>query len=64
MAMLIRSAVNAGLSLPPQAMRMLDGASTDPLSAPLQKVGLRLESRRGSLDVIVIDAMQKAPTEN
>jgi uncharacterized protein (TIGR03435 family) len=64
MAMLIRSAVNAGLSLPPQAMRMLDGAATDPLSASLQKVGLRLDSRRASLGVIVVDEMQKAPTEN
>ncbi len=63
-AMLIRSALNAGVVLPPQALRALDGASGDPLSSPLQKFGLAFESRKASLDVIVVDSMQKTPTEN
>ena len=63
-AMLIRSALNAGVVLPPQALRALDGASGDPLSSPLQKFGLAFESRKAPLDVIVVDAMQKTPTEN
>ena len=62
--MMIRSAVNAGVSLPPQALRMLDGASPDPLSAPLQQVGLALESRRAPLDVVVVDSSLKVPTDN
>jgi uncharacterized protein (TIGR03435 family) len=64
MPLMIRSGVNAGVALPPQALRLLDGASTDPLSGPLRDVGLTLESRRAPLDVIVIDAISKTPTEN
>jgi uncharacterized protein (TIGR03435 family) len=62
--MMIRSAINAGVVLPPQALRMLDGASTDPLSGPLQKAGLTLEPRKAPLDVIVVDSSLKSPTEN
>jgi uncharacterized protein (TIGR03435 family) len=62
--MMIRSAINAGVVLPPQALRMLDGASTDPLSGPLQKAGLTLDSRKAPLDVIVVDASLKTPTDN
>ena len=63
-AMLIRSALNAGVVLSPRAQRALDFASNDPLSNPLQKYGLALESRKAPLDVIVVDSMQKTPTEN
>jgi len=63
-ATLIRSAVNAGVTLPPQALRVLDSASGDAFSAPLQKYGLTLDSRRSPLDVIVVDSMRKTPTEN
>lgn len=62
--MMIRAAVNQGVVLPPQALRMLDTASADPLSAPLQKAGLALDARRAPLDVIVVDAISKTPTEN
>jgi uncharacterized protein (TIGR03435 family) len=61
---LIRSAVNAGVTLPPQALRMLDNATADPLSAPLRNVGLSLESRRAPLNNVVVDAIEKTPTEN
>jgi uncharacterized protein (TIGR03435 family) len=63
-ALMIRSAVNAGVTLPPQALRMLDNANTDPLSGPLRNVGLTLESQRAPLEVIVVDAIAKTPTEN
>jgi uncharacterized protein (TIGR03435 family) len=62
--LMIRSAVNAGVALPPQALRMLDNANTDPLSGPLRNVGLTLESRRAPLDVIVVDSIARTPTEN
>src|SRR5688572_26097627 len=64
MPVMIRSAVNAGVVLPPQALRMLDGANADPFSNPLRTVGLTLESRKAPLDVIVVDAIEKTPTEN
>lgn len=64
MGLLLRSAVNAGVVLPPQALRMLEGASSDPLTGPLRDAGLTLQSRKSLLDVIVVDSISKTPTEN
>jgi len=61
---LIRSAVNAGVVLPPQAMRLLDAGPANPLGPALQKTGLGFESRRGPLDVVIVDSTLKAPTDN
>jgi uncharacterized protein (TIGR03435 family) len=63
-ATLVRTAVNQGVVLPPQALRVLETASADPFSAPLQQAGLTLDSRKAPLDVIVVDAALKTPTEN
>jgi uncharacterized protein (TIGR03435 family) len=62
--MLIRSAVYAGVALPPQALRLLDGSSPAALGDALQQIGLRLESRKAPLDVLVIDDALKTPTAN
>jgi uncharacterized protein (TIGR03435 family) len=62
--MLIRSAISAGATLPPQALQLLDGTSSAGLSDALQQVGLRLEARKAPLDVIVVDEAQKTPTAN
>jgi len=62
--MLIRSAVAAGVVLPPQALALLDGGSIGSLTDALKKVGLTLESKRAPLEVIVVDQIQKTPTEN
>jgi uncharacterized protein (TIGR03435 family) len=64
MPLMVRSGVNAGVALPPQALRLLEGANTDPLSGPLRDVGLTLESRKAPLEVVVVDAISKTPTEN
>jgi uncharacterized protein (TIGR03435 family) len=64
-SMLIRSAVVAGVVLPPEVLRILDGASApSSLFDSLQKVGLRLEARKAPLDMLVIDSVLKTPTEN
>lgn len=63
-AMLIRSAVVAGVSLPPEALKMMEGASGDSLLAGLEKVGLKMESRKAPLDVLVVDHALKVPTDN
>jgi uncharacterized protein (TIGR03435 family) len=63
-AMRIRSAVNAGVTLPPQALRLLDNASPDTLSAPLSRFGLTFDARRAPLEVIVVDSASRTPTEN
>jgi uncharacterized protein (TIGR03435 family) len=62
--MLIRSAIYAGVSLPPQALRLLDGTSSAELGDALQEIGLKLEARKAPLDVLVIDDASKTPTAN
>lgn len=63
-AMLIRSAINNGVVLPPQAMRALEVSGGDSLFSSIQLLGLKLESRKAPLDVLVVDSAEKTPTEN
>ncbi len=63
-AMMIRGAIAAGVNLPPQALRALDNSSGDSLGAALQTVGLKLDPRKAPIDVLVIDRVDKTPTEN
>jgi uncharacterized protein (TIGR03435 family) len=63
-AMLLRSAVWAGVNLPPQAQKMLDDSSPAALGDALQQIGLKLEARKAPLDVLVIDDALKTPTAN
>jgi uncharacterized protein (TIGR03435 family) len=62
-AMLIRSAISAGVSLPPQALQLLDG-SDGSLGAALKPLGLKLDPRKAPLEVLVIDRIERTPTEN
>lgn len=62
--LIIRQAISAGPTPPPPALRVRDGADTDPLPGPLRVVGVMLESRKAPLSVVVVDAISKAPTEN
>jgi uncharacterized protein (TIGR03435 family) len=50
--------------LPPQALGLLEGASTPSLFDALQRLGLKLDARRAPLDLLVVDEMRKTPTEN
>jgi uncharacterized protein (TIGR03435 family) len=63
-AMLLRSAVWAGVNLPPQAQKMLDDSSPAALGDALQQIGLKLEARKAPLDILVIDDALKIPTAN
>ena len=63
-AMLIRSAINNGVVLPPQAMRALAVSGGDSLFSSIQLLGLKLEPRKAPLDVLVVDSAEKTPTEN
>lgn len=63
MAMLIRSAVKNGVSLPPQALKLME-SSGDTLFNAVQMLGLKLEPRKAPLDVIVVDSALKTPTDN
>ncbi len=62
-AMIVRAGLAAGVQLPPQAMRALD-ASGDTLFSAIEKLGLKLEPRKGPVEILVIDHMERKPTDN
>ena len=62
--LLIRSAVYAGVTLPPEALMFLQGASDEAIFKGLQNVGLKLEQRKAPIEVLLVDSMNKAPTDN
>lgn len=62
--MMVRAAVNAGIPMPPQALAMLDGASAGSVFDGLKALGLSLEPRRGPLEMLVVDSIDRTPTEN
>jgi uncharacterized protein (TIGR03435 family) len=63
-AMMVRAAVAAGVVVRPEALKLLDNSSGDSLFDAIQKLGLKLESRRAPIEMLVIDEAQKTPTDN
>ncbi len=61
---MLRSAIAAGVTLPPQALKLMETASGDSLHEALGKVGLRLESKKVPRDVFVSDSLKHAPSEH
>src|SRR5579872_3874746 len=55
-ALLIRSAVNAGVTLPPQALMLLDNGPAVSLFDAIDQLGLHLDARKLPLDLIVVDS--------
>jgi uncharacterized protein (TIGR03435 family) len=60
---IIRSAVNAGIPMAPQALRLMESAGS-PIVDAIEQLGLKLDPRRMAIDVIVIDDARRLPTEN
>jgi len=65
----VRTAARAhGFAVPPPASEGGIDSASDPsgvsLAASLRKLGLKLDPRKAPVDVIVIDAVGKVPTEN
>lgn len=63
-AMMIRSAIAAGVTLPPQVLQYAESASLDSLFNSVEKLGLKLEPRKAPVEMLVIDHIEKTPTEN
>jgi uncharacterized protein (TIGR03435 family) len=66
LALAVRAAVAEG-SAPPEALRGFDNLPQD--TAPsifdsLQVLGLKLEPRKAPVDVLIIDRLEKLPTDN
>jgi uncharacterized protein (TIGR03435 family) len=62
--MLIRSAITAGVAIPPEAQRLAMTDIGESLASALQALGLRLEPRKAPLDVMVVDHAERSPSEN
>jgi uncharacterized protein (TIGR03435 family) len=62
-AMMIRAAIAGGAVVPPEAMKLLDNSSGDSLFDAIQKLGLKLESRKAPIEMLVVDQAQKTPTD-
>jgi len=62
-SLLIRAALNSGVVLPPQALRLLDNGG-NPLGDALAQLGLKLDSSRAPVSMFVIDQVLKIPTDN
>jgi uncharacterized protein (TIGR03435 family) len=63
-AAMLRSAVAGGATLPPQAFQLLENSSLSAIPDALKSMGLVLQSQRAPLEVVVIDSIDKTPTEN
>jgi uncharacterized protein (TIGR03435 family) len=63
-ALMVRSAIAAGINLPPQAMKVLEVASGDSLHRELDKAGLKLEAKKAPMEVLVIDSIAAEPSAN
>ena len=61
--LMIRAAIAAGVQLPPQALQLADNGG-NPLEGAVEQLGLKLDSRRMPVEIIIIDQVQKTPTDN
>ncbi len=63
-AMMIRAAIAQGAVLSPEAVKLVDASSGDTLFTAVEALGLKLDSRKAPLEMLVIDQALKTPTEN
>ena len=61
--LMIHAAVAAGVQLPPQALRLLEGGG-NPIESGAEQLGLKIDSRRMPVEIIVVDQIQRTPTDN
>ena len=61
-AMGIRAAIASGATIPPQVLQQVESASGDSLFNAVEKLGLKLDSRKAPIEVLVIDHAERTPT--
>jgi uncharacterized protein (TIGR03435 family) len=59
----LRAAVNAGITLPPQVLTILDTGG-DPLPGAVEQLGLKFDARKASVDAVIVDNVRWVPVEN
>jgi uncharacterized protein (TIGR03435 family) len=62
--MFIFAAMAGGSTIPPELAPKIDGLSLDSLIGGLKQAGLKLGHGKAPVDVLIIDAIEKKPTEN
>lgn len=62
--MFIWAAMSGGSNIPPELAPKVDGLSLDSLMSGLKQVGLKLGHGKAPVDTLIIDAVEKKPTEN
>jgi uncharacterized protein (TIGR03435 family) len=60
-AMLVHAAVKSGVTLPPEALRLMEGNTAASLEDAFEAVGLKMVSRKAPVDVLVVDQISKTP---
>jgi uncharacterized protein (TIGR03435 family) len=63
-ALMSRSVAAAGYVVSPEALRLAETASSVAVPDALARVGLKLRQQRAPFDVLVIDSIDRTPTEN
>ena len=60
-----RATINSGMVRPPQMRNQIESsADFNALPEAVEQLGLKLDSRRMSIDVLIVDEIRKRPTEN
>jgi len=62
--MSIRAGVVAGIALPTAIMSLLDKPWGESVTNSLGKAGLTLERRNVPLEIIIVDSVDRKPTDN
>ena len=59
-----RAALNSGMVMPPQMMRLVEAGDSNALPDAVEQLGLKLESRRMPIEVLTIEQARRTPTDN
>lgn len=60
----VRYGASVGVPVPPEALQFANNVSGDTIAPALRRVALSLEAKRLPLEVIVVDSIDREPTDN